>query len=220
MPAPVERLTPPEVLAALQAALGEAYLSGEVREWREGGAEAPPYRQVWLRLAREGLRPLVQQLIALHYPHLAVIAAVDCGDTIELPYLFALYHGCGHDEIRISATVLVPKADPVVDSICDLIPGALLGEREKQEMMGVQVRGIPDGRRMFLPDDFPEGVYPWRRDETGIPPEMVKRLWETGREGLTVRDAEKAQAEAAAKAAAAAEAAARPAEPLPEGESS
>jgi membrane-bound hydrogenase subunit beta len=48
-------------------------------------------------------------------------------------------------------------------------------------MMGVTVRNIPDGRRIFLPDDFPEGIYPWRKDGKGIPPEMVKRLWAAGR---------------------------------------
>jgi membrane-bound hydrogenase subunit beta len=36
-------------------------------------------------------------------------------------------------------------------------------------MIGVIVDGIPDGRRIFLPDDFPEEVYPWRKDEKGIP---------------------------------------------------
>ena len=44
-------------------------------------------------------------------------------------------------------------------------------------MLGVKIIGIPDSRRLFLPDDFPEGVYPWRRDETG-PEKMYKNLHE------------------------------------------
>ena len=35
-------------------------------------------------------------------------------------------------------------------------------------MLGVVVEGIPDGRRLFLPEDFPKGVYPWRRDEKDL----------------------------------------------------
>jgi membrane-bound hydrogenase subunit beta len=178
---PENRLSPEELLAALREAAGDAFLGGECREWREGEGRAP-YRQVWLKFRAEALRAVIRRVIAVHYPHLAVIAAVDCGETIELPYIMAIYHGAGRDaEIRVTATAVLPKENPVVDSISDLIPGALMGEREKQEMMGVTVRNIPDGRRIFLPDDFPEGIYPWRKDGKGIPPEMVKRLWAAGR---------------------------------------
>jgi membrane-bound hydrogenase subunit beta len=62
-----------------------------------------------------------------------------------------------------------------------MIPGALFSEREKQEFFGITVKDIPDGRRLFLPEDFPQGVYPWRKDETGIPPEMIRNLWEVDR---------------------------------------
>jgi membrane-bound hydrogenase subunit beta len=41
--------------------------------------------------------------------------------------------------------------------------------------LGVEVVDIPDGRRLFLPDDFPDGVYPWRTDETG-PQDMLRVL--------------------------------------------
>jgi membrane-bound hydrogenase subunit beta len=61
------------------------------------------------------------------------------------------------------------------------MPGATFTEREKQEMLGIEVVGIPDPRRLFLPDDFPEGVYPWRKDEKGIPDSMIKNLWEVKR---------------------------------------
>ena len=46
--------------------------------------------------------------------------------------------------------------------------------RENQEFLGIIFEGIPDPRRLFLPDDFPEGIYPLRLDEKGITPEMVK----------------------------------------------
>ncbi len=36
--------------------------------------------------------------------------------------------------------------------------------------------GIPDNRRLFLPEDFPEGVYPWRTDDKGIPKDMLRVL--------------------------------------------
>jgi membrane-bound hydrogenase subunit beta len=48
-------------------------------------------------------------------------------------------------------------------------------------MMGITVTGIPDDRRLFIPEDFPKGVYPWRRDETG-PEKMLKVL--PGKQGI------------------------------------
>jgi len=44
-------------------------------------------------------------------------------------------------------------------------------------MLGVKIKGIPDSRRVFISDDFPQGMYPWRNDETG-PQKMVRNLHE------------------------------------------
>ena len=210
---PAERLTPAEVLEALTAAAGGAFLDGRTGEWTEGSGA--PFRQVWIRVAREGLRSVARRLIEIHYPHFVVIAATDLGETIELPYVFRLYAGAPRQEILVVVTAVLPKADPVVDTLSDLIPGTLLSEREKQEMMGVRVADIPDGRRMFLPDDFPEGVFPWRKDETGPGPGMVRDLWATGRTDFDAKTAARAAAEQAAAAAAAPEAPAPAPAPAP-----
>ena len=200
---PGKLLEPQEILAALQEAAGEAWLGGRTAEWTERakpapeasaeGAEGavaaapaapaptPEFRQVWVDVKREGLRPAVEKLTAIHFPHFVVIAAEDRGEEIVLPYVFRLYHGKRHAEVLVTVSVHLPKAEPTVPSICDLVPGVLISEREKQEMMGVVVEGIPDGRRMFLPDDFPEGVYPWRKDETAPKAPMVRDLWSAGR---------------------------------------
>lgn len=200
---PGKLLEPQEILAALQEAAGDAWLGGRTAGWTERarpapeapaeGAEgaaaaapaapapAPEFRQVWVDVKREGLRPAVEKLIAIHFPHFVVIAAEDRGEEIVLPYVFRLYHGKRHAEVLVTVSVHLPKAEPTVPSICDLVPGVLISEREKQEMMGVVVEGIPDGRRMFLPDDFPEGVYPWRKDETAPKAPMVRDLWSAGR---------------------------------------
>ena len=45
------------------------------------------------------------------------------------------------------------------------------------EMLGVKIIGIPDDRRLFVSEDFPKDVYPWRRDETG-PEKFYKNLHE------------------------------------------
>ncbi|MBM3296072.1 MAG: NADH-quinone oxidoreductase subunit C, partial [Candidatus Aminicenantes bacterium] len=45
-----------------------------------------------------------------------------------------------------------------------VIPGALFYERELQDMFGLVIDNIPDARPLILPDDWPEGQYPLRKD--------------------------------------------------------
>jgi len=58
----------------------------------------------------------------------------------------------------------VDPADPNVPSITSLIPAANWHEREVRDLIGISPLGHPDPRRLVLPDDFPEGVYPLRHD--------------------------------------------------------
>ncbi|RXE56576.1 NADH dehydrogenase [Methanoculleus taiwanensis] len=149
-------------------------------ERREGVGKRPSY-DIWLDIDKSLLHAAVEELMRLHFPHLGVISGTDIGDAVELNYHFSIYYGTKHGEYMVTLTVALPKGDLTVPTIADLIPGAVFSEREKQEMLGIEVVGIPDGRRLFLPEEFPEGVYPWRKDETGIPASMVKDLWAVGR---------------------------------------
>lgn len=180
-------LTPQQIAEALQAAAGAGFVSARCTEWAEG-VKGRKSRQVWLRIARESLIPTLQRLVEIHYPHVAVIASADTGAQVELMYHFYVYWGIPHEEILVTFTVALDKTDLKVPTITGLIPGALTSEREKQEMVGIEVVDIPDGRRLFLPEDFPNGVYPWRNDETGIPPGMIKDLWATGRDSCQFVD--------------------------------
>lgn len=180
-------LTPQQIAEALQAAAGAGFVSARCTEWAEG-VQGRKSRQVWLRIARESLIPTLQRLVEIHYPHVAVIASADTGAQVELMYHFYVYWGIPHEEILVTFTVALDKTDLKVPTITGLIPGALTSEREKQEMVGIEVVDIPDGRRLFLPEDFPNGVYPWRNDETGIPPGMIKDLWATGRDSCQFVD--------------------------------
>ena len=180
-------LSPQQIADAIQAAAGAGFQSARCTEWAEG-AKGRKSQQVWIKLSRESLIPALKGLVAIHYPHVSVIAFADVGEAVELMYHFYIYWGIPHEEILVTFTVSLSKTDLKVPTITGIIPGALTSEREKQEMLGIEVVDIPDGRRLFLPEDFPAGVFPWRKDETGIPPDMVKDLWATGRENLQFND--------------------------------
>jgi NADH-quinone oxidoreductase subunit C len=63
---------------------------------------------------------------------------------------------------KIRLRTRVSGADPVVDSLVPVWPGAGWLEREIFDLMGIRFTGHPDLRRILLPDDW-EG-YPLRRD--------------------------------------------------------
>jgi len=132
--------------------------------------------RIWMLVDIDAFRDVVRHLCEkFPYPHFAVASGYDDGKNIVLIYHFSVNYESEADEIYISLHVVVPKSNPVLPTITDLIPGALVSERELQEMLGVRIDGIPDSRRLFLDKDFPKGVYPWRRDRTG-PDHLVRNL--------------------------------------------
>ena len=81
----------------------------------------------------------------------------------EEPRLGVHYQLLDMDTVdRICVKVRVPIADPHVDSVVDLWPGANHQEREVYDMFGVIFDGHPDLRRILMPEDY-EG-HPQRRD--------------------------------------------------------
>ncbi len=170
-----------DVEQSFKDALDGALMATRIYE-REVGIKKNHYTSLWLDVKRDGFRTAVLHVCQLQeLPHFTVIAPVDRGDSVELLYHFALYHGHHLKAIALAIRVTLQKNDLSIPTISDIIPGAIFAERETQEMMGVKVTGIPDDRRLFIPDDFPQDVYPWRRDETG-PHDMLKVL--SGRQGI------------------------------------
>jgi Ni,Fe-hydrogenase III large subunit len=58
----------------------------------------------------------------------------------------------------------VAPSDECIDSITPVVPGANWAEREFRDSVGIHPEGHPDPRRLLLADDWPDGVWPLRRD--------------------------------------------------------
>ncbi len=138
---------------------------------------------IFVAIKREDFRKFMDFLFQIQeHPHFAIISATDLGEDMELLYHFTVDYGKQHEEKTLSLRVKLSKNDLKIESITDLIPGALISEREIHEMVGVEFIGLKDTRHFFLPEDWPEGKYPWRRDET-FPDDMLNKLYETWKEG-------------------------------------
>jgi len=89
--------------------------------------------------------------------HITTITAVDLEDKIEV-----IYHLTDKD-LSIALKVQVPIEEPVVDSIQDILEGAPLYEREIHDLMGVVPKGHPNLKKLILPEDWPDNLYPQRK---------------------------------------------------------
>jgi NADH-quinone oxidoreductase subunit C len=68
--------------------------------------------------------------------------------------------------LEASLKVEVPVKQPVLPTITSIIPGAILYEREVHELLGVVFSGHPNLSPLILPEDWPDGVYPLRKEWT------------------------------------------------------
>jgi hypothetical protein len=89
---------------------------------------------------------------------IVAISGLDLGEKIGL-----MYH------IRTNGTVVtirteVPKENPKIPSITSINPGASFHEREVADLFGVVFQGHPNPARLVLPEDWPENLYPLRKD--------------------------------------------------------
>jgi ech hydrogenase subunit E len=112
-------------------------------------------------LDAEDLLAAVEALHEARWGHLTSITGLDLGvntGEIEVIYYFR------RRAAVVGLRVRTPRESASVPSVCDIIPSASFFERELREMLGVEVVGTPHPRKLFLPDDWPEGVYPLRKD--------------------------------------------------------
>jgi membrane-bound hydrogenase subunit beta len=151
-----------DLMKSFEEKLGKAVIS--TRHDRIKTDVGSDYSVIWIELERQALSSAVKHLAGFQYPHLATISGKDLGDEIELIYHFSIGYGSegGKGEVSVNLRVKLPKSDPKIQTITDIIPGALTAEREKIEFLGVEIEGIPNGRNIFLPYDMKE--HPWRKD--------------------------------------------------------
>jgi NADH:ubiquinone oxidoreductase subunit C len=107
------------------------------------------------------LLTVIQTLLDNDWGYLATITGVDLG--VEAGQIEVLYHFC-HGAAVVTLSVKVPRDNAVVPSICGIIPSASFFERELIEMLGITITNTPNTDHLFLPDNWPDNVYPLRKD--------------------------------------------------------
>jgi len=174
-------LTAEEILERLKEKLGDAILNYEIKEYKMGVKKPRTYQEIWMEINKDAFRKAVEAMFEIDYPHLHFITGEDVGEVIKMIYSFGLFHSHPWGEVSIVMKLDLPKSNLVLPTITDLMIGAETNEREIREMLGIEFDGLKNKRHLFLPDDWPEGKYPWRRDEYGVE-DMIKHTHKSVKE--------------------------------------
>jgi len=86
---------------------------------------------------------------------------------IDAEDCFEVLHHFSNDESGCLVTVkafIRDRETPEIDSITPLTPSAEWIEREMHDLLGIGFRNHPNLQRLILADDWPEGVYPLRKE--------------------------------------------------------
>ena len=135
----------------------QSQYEGELTE-----ADAWPDGQAWVGVPPVDVLKMAQFIVDAWGPlHLSTISGNDRGGHIDVIYHFVA------DGVSLNVRAAVDKAVDEIETITPVVPAAIMYEREINDMFGVEITGHPDPRRLILPEDWPEGDYPLRRDDIG-----------------------------------------------------
>ena len=117
-------------------------------------------RRVFLEVPYDQFRRVFEHVVnGMEFQHLCTITGLDEGESLAF-----LYHVARADGVVLSLKTRIPKANPVLQTITYLFPGGMSYERELVDLLGARVEGLPEGKRYPLPDNWPAGQYPLRKE--------------------------------------------------------
>ncbi len=139
----------------------------------EGKCDIIRQRRITTEVDKDNLIGLLNYLFNdLKFNLLCTITGLDTGDNLQF-----IYHVANKDGIVINVKTNVPKSNPVISTVTGIYNGATFYERELEDLLGARVEGLPEGRHYPLPDNWPKGQYPLRKDWK---PENMNQQIKTG----------------------------------------
>jgi formate hydrogenlyase subunit 5 len=126
-------------------------------------ATRPHPDTVRLRVDKRAVRAAADALSGELGARFMITAGIDrreLDDGFGIVHIFSL----DREHLFVLLDCAVAPGDEHIDSITPVVPAANWAEREFRDSVGVHPDGHPDPRRLLLADDWPDGVWPLRRD--------------------------------------------------------
>jgi len=122
--------------------------------------KAQRQRRAYVTVGPAFIKDAIRILMEAGFKHLSTITGLDTGSEIEV-----IYHLGDYSNV-VSLRTKLQRDSPELPSCIDLLPGASLYEREVHDLLGVNFKGHPDLSPLVLPEGWPSGLYPLRKNHT------------------------------------------------------
>jgi membrane-bound hydrogenase subunit beta len=117
-------------------------------------------RRVFADVPAEKFRGLLNYVMdTMKFDILCTITGTDDGANFGV-----LYHMAHMDGRMLNLRIMTPRDNPVIQTVTDRFPSAEMYERELWDLLGIKIEGLHEGKRYPLPDDWPLGEHPLRKD--------------------------------------------------------
>ena len=123
--------------------------------------ERKPDSRIWLSCEAENGYAINKFLFEDVPLRFVIATGIDSDDCFEVLYHYA------YDPIGCMVTlkaIIRDRENPSIESIAPFLPGAEWIEREIHDILGIDFKNHPNLRRLILADDWPEGIYPLRKE--------------------------------------------------------
>lgn len=150
-----------------------------------GAVEQPSSRRIYVDIDASRVRDVARFIFEDLGARLVTVTGVETTRGMELLYHFS-FDSAG---VIVTLRAIVKMPEPRIDSITSIIDGAEYIEREIADLFGVEFVGHPNPVRFLLADDWPQGVYPYRKEHRGKYPYRTEEELDEVREEMRRRRA-------------------------------
>ena len=116
-------------------------------------------RRVYLDVEPDNVLDVARYIFGIDGVRFAIATGIDTPAGFEVLYHFDF----DKNDMIVSVRVLADHDNPTLPSVATISKAVNWIEREMHDLLGINFEGHPDMRRLLLPDDWPDDVYPMRR---------------------------------------------------------
>ncbi|MBN2207811.1 MAG: NADH-quinone oxidoreductase subunit C [Candidatus Coatesbacteria bacterium] len=116
-------------------------------------------RRVYIDVEPENLLEVAKYVLGIDGVRYAIATGIDT------PVGFEVLHHFDFDknDMVVSVRALADRENPRLPSVATITKAAEWIEREMHDLLGIEFEDHPDMRRLLLPEDWPDDVFPLRR---------------------------------------------------------
>ena len=117
-------------------------------------------RRIYLTIESKDIKECANIIFRQMDARYIIASGIDDFNNFEILYHF----GFDSAGTVVSLRVLLDREKPEIVSLTDIIPGISYIEREMWELLGINFTGHPNLKHFVLRDDWPEEIYPLRKN--------------------------------------------------------